>query len=398
MTAEKSLRITVSCSGAVTRGLILASAFDASGELVELHVPYHSAKYPTLNRLRGRSETGTVTRSRIRTYLGIAGLRKMAAKMTPATTPSRDLVWQIVFDRAVSRALDPGTQVLLGESMVSLETMRRARELGIRTVLDRTNGHIRVQNDLVADEYERMGMGRVPFSSEEGIARGEAEYDIADHICTLSSFARDTFLHMGIPRSKVLLVPSATDVSAFRPHPKEDETFRVAYVGECSVKKGTRHLLDAMDLLGGSADDVELMTVGSVDPRVESLFERFGGNLRREGFIRHQDLPWVMSQASVFVHPSLEEGMSKVLLEAMACGIPVIATPNTGAGDILTDGVEGFIVPACDSQAIAEKLELLKSDPDLRRTMGEAARERVSDGFTWDEYAERMHEALLAAL
>ena len=90
--------------------------------------------------------------------------------------------------------------------------------------------------------------------------------------------------------------------------------------------------------------------------------------------------------------PTLIEGMGLVVLEAMACGLPVIVSPN-GPGDIVRDGIDGFIVPIRDSKAIADKLELLRTDENLRQQMGLCARRRALE-FTWDRYARAASDAV----
>jgi glycosyltransferase involved in cell wall biosynthesis len=82
--------------------------------------------------------------------------------------------------------------------------------------------------------------------------------------------------------------------------------------------------------------------------------------------------------------------MAMVQLQAMACGLPLICTPNTGGEDLIEEGKEGFIVPVRDVEAIQEKLLRLYRDPDLRREMGERAKLKVRSGFSWDDYGSRV--------
>jgi glycosyltransferase involved in cell wall biosynthesis len=100
----------------------------------------------------------------------------------------------------------------------------------------------------------------------------------------------------------------------------------------------------------------------------------------------------------VFCLLSLEEGLALVLAQAMAMGLPIIATPNTGASDLITDGVEGFLVPVRDPDAALAKLALLATDPALRRKMGRRARVRVETGFSWTDYGDRTVVAYQGAL
>ena len=96
-------------------------------------------------------------------------------------------------------------------------------------------------------------------------------------------------------------------------------------------------------------------------------------------------------RADVFVLPTLCDSFALVHLEAMACGVPVITTPNCGS--VVRDGVDGFIVPIRDAAAIADKVELLLTDRALRARMGRSARERAEE-FTWARYGERLLGAL----
>mgnify|MGYP001617212124 CR=1 FL=1 len=104
------------------------------------------------------------------------------------------------------------------------------------------------------------------------------------------------------------------------------------------------------------------------------------------------------SQGSVFVIASTEEGLALVQAQAMACGLPVIATTNTGAEDLLSDGVEGFIVPIRDSDAIAERIAQLLSRPDDWEMMAQAALKRVAAIGGWDSYRHKVLSAYASGL
>jgi glycosyltransferase involved in cell wall biosynthesis len=96
-------------------------------------------------------------------------------------------------------------------------------------------------------------------------------------------------------------------------------------------------------------------------------------------------------RADVFVLPTLCDSFALVHLEAMACGVPVITTPNCGS--VVRDGVDGFVVPIRDAEAIADTIELLLADRALRERMGQNARARARE-FTWERYGERLLGAL----
>ncbi|MDQ7028789.1 MAG: glycosyltransferase family 4 protein, partial [Ardenticatenia bacterium] len=96
-------------------------------------------------------------------------------------------------------------------------------------------------------------------------------------------------------------------------------------------------------------------------------------------------------QADVFVFPSLQEGSALVTYEALACGLPVVTTPN--AGSVVRDGIEGFLVPIRDVEALAARLEHLRADEGLHLEMGQAARRRAK-AFTWEHYGDRLADTV----
>jgi glycosyltransferase involved in cell wall biosynthesis len=113
--------------------------------------------------------------------------------------------------------------------------------------------------------------------------------------------------------------------------------------------------------------------------------------------VPHTQLNQHYINANVFVFPSLVEGFGLVLLEAMACGIPVITTPNTAGPDIITDGVEGFIIPIRDVDALKEKIEWCYGHPAELAEMGRAAR-RKAEQLTWTRYQQQLSAKVMALL
>ena len=105
-----------------------------------------------------------------------------------------------------------------------------------------------------------------------------------------------------------------------------------------------------------------------------------------------RDVPEILRRASVFVRPSTLEGMSLTVLEAMATGLPVVATPVGGTPEIISHGVQGYLVPVADAAALAEALLKLLRDPAAGAEMGRRGRELVLSGHTWDIVVRRTAE------
>ena len=174
----------------------------------------------------------------------------------------------------------------------------------------------------------------------------------------------------------------------FQPKKKEDDRFRVIFAGGQSVRKGIGYLLEAVRPLV-ERKLIEVWFIGSVVDDARHILDRYAGLFTHKGVQPRSNLAWFYSQGSVLVLPSVEDGFGMVQAQAMACGVPVIASSNTGAKDLFSDGVEGFIVPARSASAIQKRIEWMLDNPIRHREMSEAALRRVRTLGGWGDYAAR---------
>ena len=217
-----------------------------------------------------------------------------------------------------------------------------------------------------------------------------AEYESADYIAVPSTFVARTFIAAGVPETKLLINPFGVDLSLFSDAglpfqvPARERGLRVLHVGGVAPRKGVHYLLEAV----ARVPEATLTLVGGISPAMGTHVRKYE-RVKAIGGVPGRDLPRWYREADVFCLLSIEEGLALVLLQAMAMGLPVIATPNTGAEDLIEDGVHGFIVPARDPEAAAARLQQLADAPDLRREMGARARARIAEGFDWAHYGAR---------
>ncbi|MDJ1179471.1 glycosyltransferase family 4 protein [Roseofilum sp. BLCC_M91] len=183
-------------------------------------------------------------------------------------------------------------------------------------------------------------------------------------------------------------MPYGAPLDYFHPQPKKDSCFRALYVGRVEPRKGIHYLLKAWKNLNLS--DAELCLIG-INEFPSGWLDQYQDLFRYIPPVPHYSLNQYYSSASVFVFPSLVEGFGLVLLEAMACGIPVITTPNTAGPDIIMDGVEGFIVPIRDTEALQEKLDWCYDHPLELSQMGKAARKKAEQ-LTWSQYRKELQK------
>lgn len=226
------------------------------------------------------------------------------------------------------------------------------------------------------------------------LQRKEQEIQLADHIFVASSITQASLLQEGVSAEKISVIPYGAPIEYFQPSPKPDSTFRALFVGRVGARKGVHYLIQAWQKLRLS--QAELMLVG-VNEFPETWLHGLPDTVCYVPSVPHTQLNRYYSNASVFVFPSLVEGFGLVLLEAMACGIPVITTPNTAGPDIVTDGVEGFIVPIRDPETLQQKIEWCYNHPTELAEMGQAAR-RKAEQLTWKLYQQQLSAKVMALL
>ncbi|MFQ3680210.1 MAG: glycosyltransferase family 4 protein [Pseudanabaenaceae cyanobacterium] len=290
------------------------------------------------------------------------------------------------FDRWVAAQLRP-TSVFVGWSGVCVESLARARALGAKTVVERGSSHILVQTQLLQEEFERWGY-RFTATSSAIIERELAAYEQSDRICVPSDFAKETFLKQGFRPEQMLHLPFGVSLAEFFPEPKQDQVFRIIHSGTIGLRKGIPYLLQAFAEL--RLPNAELWLLGALAPEGRGLlakyadFPVFWKGKKPQSQLRH-----FYSQGSVFCLMSIEEGLAMVQPQAMACGLPVIHTPNTGGSDIVRDGVDGFCVPIRDVEALQEKILYLYENPDACQAMGQNALRQAQTALSWEQYGER---------
>jgi glycosyltransferase involved in cell wall biosynthesis len=170
----------------------------------------------------------------------------------------------------------------------------------------------------------------------------------------------------------------------------------VLLLNAISVRKGFFYAAEAIAELNlRGLSNIEYWLVGQVDPAVQPALDRLRAsapNVRVLGRIPHYELARAISQCDVAAFPTIEEGFANAVPQTMACGVPVVATVNSGAGDVVSDGVEGFVVPIMSAAAIADRLAWCHEHRHLLKEMGQAAMRRVRSR-TWDDIAIDMVHA-----
>jgi glycosyltransferase involved in cell wall biosynthesis len=258
--------------------------------------------------------------------------------------------------------------------------MKRGRERGAYVVLNRGSTHIVHQRRVLLDEYARWGIrGYLPTSRT--VERELQEYERADLIVVPSGQAAETFMPYGFGAQQVVVNVTGVDLERFAPTliaPQSVADFTLVFIGVDAIQKGLPDALQGWVLAGRPGRFV----VVSAAPRwLRQKYHAAGVDFR--GPVAN--VAGLLSSATAFVFPSLQEGHARVLLEALASGAPVIATRESGACDLPASPAI-TIVPVRDPDAIASAIERARAEKN-HLEMRRAAR-RVAVPFTWERYVD----------
>jgi glycosyltransferase involved in cell wall biosynthesis len=295
-----------------------------------------------------------------------------------------------VFDRWVAaRIRRERPAIVVGHDSSALLAQRAARAIGAVSVLNQVIGHIGSGLDEFREEADRA-----PEFAETLVVpprwiveRCRLEAIEADRVLAPSDYVRDTLIRHGTRPERIFVLPYGVDVERFRPALRRDhKVFRILFVGSLSQRKGIKYLLEAVRRL--KLPGAELVLVGKKIGS-DAAFAPYAGLFRHIQHVPYHEVHTLYADADIFVYPSLHEGSAFATYEALASGLPVIATPNTGS--VVRDGLDGFLVQPRDVEALMERIELLYREPGRRSAMASSARRRAEE-FTWAAYRRRLTE------
>lgn len=373
----------------------LAAALIAQGHDVRLLTNYPASV----------CERWGVPAAHVRSLLPHGIASRVAGRLSSLVAPSRIeprlMKW---FGAWAARTVRPDADivhVMSGAAEEILRLPRSAPGCPLRQVV-RGSTHIRAQFGLLADEERRLGVP-VEKPSPWMIAREEREYALADEIVVLSSFARRTFVEQGIDASRLAVMPLGLRTDIFTPGPGgleercrrilEGRPLNVLNVGTVSARKGVR---DLVEIASSLRERMRFVAVADVTSDARAALAGANGALEIVGRVPEHDLIAKYRSADVFLFPTIEDGFAAVLGQALAAGLPVLATTNCSATDIVRDGVNGWVLPIRSPHSFVERLDWCDRNRDqlARIVRGLAARPAPR---TWSDMADDVTRRLTLA-
>ncbi len=399
------MKVTVSCAGRF-------HAFELAEQL-EKHGHLHKFLTTTLNEklipnrklpdlLKTEAAKSKIVEIAAPEYIGY-GVRKLPFNNS---VESSYLLKDNLYDRTAAAHIDH-SDIFVGWAHQSLFQLREAKTRGAKAIIERGSTHIDFQQSVIDTERLKLGLPALTGNNVQSLIRDKQlkEYHEADYIMVPSEFSRKTFTDRGFSESKILKNPYGIDLSRFHPTSSKtflkDGTLRILCISPLSVQKGTHLLLEAVASLKKKGKLIHLTIIGQTEPefkkwlRTSNLASVIDSHI---SFVPNHELLHHYQEADVFCLSSIQEGLALVLAEAMASGLPVIATDRTGIEEIATEDGCAIVIPASDSIALAGAINEA-SDREQLESLSRHGLEHVGN-MGWDDYGERaiaLYEGILSS-
>jgi hypothetical protein len=352
-------------------------------------------------------------------YRGIAGwMARHAHRYAPVDLPDERARWlpvavvlrrlgralpvraEQVVDFAACRAFDrqvaggigrAGAGAVLACEISALDTFRAAKRVGMVTILDAPSFHHAVQDRATP-------AAEAPWLHERIVNVKRAEIALADHVITVSDLARAGYVEAGVPDARVHAVAVGADTRLFHPGAGGARDLSAPctflFTGATIHRKGIDVLLQAFAELRRSHPGAARLVV--VGPRGDShaLLERpENHDVEVRPAVAQAELVELYRRADCFVLPSRHDSFGMAVIEAMACGLPVIVSEMVGAREAVEEGRSGWVLPLADASTLAMRMAWCVDNREALAAMRPAAR-AAAERYSWDRYSARLAETM----
>jgi glycosyltransferase involved in cell wall biosynthesis len=294
-------------------------------------------------------------------------LASLAGKGLPRFYREKDA---IIFDKMTSLVMKE-SQILHGWASFSLASGAKQKKQGGVFLLDRACPHVRYQSDLLVEEAERLGM-KYARMSPRFMERMEAEYHLADRILVPSTYTHDSFLANGILKEKLSILRLDASFIPKAPRVREENRKKelvVGSIGGSVLRKGFLYLVEAWQKMKLKNARLLIKTSWRELEKIPQLARMIENDQTIQVVGYMKTIEAFYEQCDLFCLPSIDDGFGMVVLEALACGLPVVTTANVGASEFIHEGGNGYVVPIRDTGTLADRLQQFSDDPALIHRM-----------------------------
>lgn len=320
-------------------------------------------------------------------YQTILGMRN--------TVNPEDLIYKrnLKFQQSIPDRAIMESDVVIGFDTSSWILAERCKALGKKFFLDVSIGHP-LSKEKIYDDLSKLfpeWKEQIAPKRKDFIYLECREMELADVIVVPSEFVKQTLVENGILSDKIKLNPFGTFIEEFRFTPNKEivngET-SFLFLGSFSPRKGLPLLLEAWSEMNIPMAKLIIAGYGKIPDGI-----KLPNNVINKGIIAKDERQDLFNSANVFLFPSYFEGLAQVQLEAMACGLPVVGTRNSGSSELVIDGVNGYTINAGNKSELKQAIQFFLDHPQKIEEMAVAARKKVEE-FSWDNYGNRWKELL----
>lgn len=276
----------------------------------------------------------------------------------------------------------------------------KTKDANMKLVLDMASISGTYIRNIVIEEmnsrnkFKQSFEGRLKQYTEKTCRLYEKEIHMADYVLVSCKFSKRVLVELGINEDKIVYLPLGVDTKNFNVQLKKEiqknKKIKFLFVGRVEGGKGIYYLLEAFKQLEHL--NIELEVIGSIECDT-SILEEYKSNVRFRGCKRKDEMSLIYSSADIYILPSLWEGFSLSLFEALSAGLPVIATESSIAQDVITDYKEGFVIPSKNIEAIKEKIIWFVENQNSIHVMSKNSVE-LANKYTWDKYSQNCSELI----
>jgi glycosyltransferase involved in cell wall biosynthesis len=271
--------------------------------------------------------------------------------------------------------------------------IKQAKKKGLKIVVDHSIAHPQFMDKQLREEYDKNGMlyemgMKSPFW--QGVVD---DCKNADSLLVNSDFVKNTFIESGYDANRIQVVYQGVRKDFFYLKQNyelcdNDAKVKILFIGSFGFRKGGEYILRALQELDKRQFAYEMIVVGSYAD-AEKLIDKYRPeNISFSGHIIQDELKTFLIESDIYLFPSLCEGCASSGMEAMAAGLPVIATQESGLP--IKDGENGIVIPSKNVEAIVDAIIQLSQNDVLRKNVGIAAANTIANNYTWEQYARKV--------